>query len=222
MAEPPEVSARITIPLFPLPDVVLFPGQILPLHIFEPRYRRMVEDLLSGGDRRLGMAVLRPGWEEGYEGCPAIYETVGFGVVEEADRLADGRFNIRLRGEGKGHVESEIQQVPYRKAVLVTFEDRPPSPELGTWVGRLRELLAELGGELGGGGPDAPAPGDMELLHSVAAALDVRPEVKLGLLELDDPGERARRVVEVLEEALALRRSFDDFRPRGDWNARHN
>jgi len=60
------------LPLFPLPNVVLFPGVFLPLHIFEPRYKEMVADALAG-DRIIGMALLRPGWEADYEGRPPIY-----------------------------------------------------------------------------------------------------------------------------------------------------
>jgi Lon protease-like protein len=60
------------IPIFPLPNVVLFPNVFLPLHIFEPRYKEMVADALAG-DRIIGMALLRPGWEGDYEGRPPIY-----------------------------------------------------------------------------------------------------------------------------------------------------
>src|SRR5687767_3145429 len=61
-----------TIPVFPLPNVVLFPNVFLPLHIFEPRYRRMVDDALNG-DRIIGMVLLRAGWERDYDGRPAVY-----------------------------------------------------------------------------------------------------------------------------------------------------
>ena len=61
-----------TIPIFPLPNAVLFPNVFLPLHIFEPRYREMVADALQG-DRIIGMVLLRPGWEADYDGRPAIY-----------------------------------------------------------------------------------------------------------------------------------------------------
>ena len=60
------------IPIFPLPNAVLFPGVFLPLHIFEPRYRAMVADALEG-DRLIGMMLLKPGWESDYEGRPPVY-----------------------------------------------------------------------------------------------------------------------------------------------------
>jgi Lon protease-like protein len=68
------------IPIFPLPNVVLFPSVFLPLHIFEPRYRAMVRDAL-GGDRIIGMALLRPGWDAHYEGSPAVYEVGCAGLI---------------------------------------------------------------------------------------------------------------------------------------------
>ena len=78
------------VPVFPLPNVVLFPNVFLPLHIFEPRYRQMVEDALNG-DRIIGMVLLRPGWEGDYEGRPPVYPVGCAGVVTHAERLADGR-----------------------------------------------------------------------------------------------------------------------------------
>ena len=95
-----------TIPIFPLPNVVLFPNVFLPLHIFEPRYRQMVEDALDG-DRIIGMVLLRPGWEGDYEGRPPVYPIGCAGVITHAERLADGRYNIVLRGMEKFRIASE-------------------------------------------------------------------------------------------------------------------
>ena len=86
-----------TLPLFPLPNVVLFPGVFLPLHIFEARYRAMTEDALAG-DRMIGMALLKPGFEAEYEGRPPIYPVGCMGLITHAERLPDGRFNIVLQG----------------------------------------------------------------------------------------------------------------------------
>jgi len=86
-----------TIPIFPLPNVVLFPNVFLPLHIFEPRYRAMVADALKG-DRIIGMALLRPGFEASYEGRPPVYPIGCAGVITHTDPLPDGRSNIVLRG----------------------------------------------------------------------------------------------------------------------------
>ena len=85
------------LPLFPLPNVVLFPGVLLPLHIFEPRYRAMTADVLAS-DRRIGIVLLRAGWKDDYEGRPPIHEVGTAGVIEHSARLDDGRYNIVLRG----------------------------------------------------------------------------------------------------------------------------
>src|SRR5919198_1094637 len=103
------------LPLFPLPNVVLFPNVFLPLHIFEPRYREMVEDSVRG-DRIIGMVLLRPGWEKDYEGRPAVYPIGCAGVITHSERLADGRFNIVLRGMEKFRIIGEEGGRSYRVA----------------------------------------------------------------------------------------------------------
>jgi Lon protease-like protein len=85
-------SIPTTIPIFPLPDVVLFPHMPLPLHIFEPRYRKMTADAMAG-DKVIGMTLLRPGWESDYQGRPPVYPIGCAGQIEECVRLADGRFH---------------------------------------------------------------------------------------------------------------------------------
>ncbi len=72
------------IAIFPLPNVVFFPHTLLPLHIFERRYRQMLADCLAG-ERRLAMALLRPGWEAGYHGRPAIYAVAGAGEIVSSE-----------------------------------------------------------------------------------------------------------------------------------------
>src|SRR5437762_9398478 len=94
------------IPLFPLPNVALFPATQLPLHIFEPRYRAMVSDALEG-ERLIGMVMLRPGWEPHYERTPKVYPVGCAGFITHADRLPDGRYNIILRGMEKFRIVQE-------------------------------------------------------------------------------------------------------------------
>jgi len=85
------------LPLFPLPTTVLFPNVFLPLHVFEPRYRDMMADALTG-DRLIGMVLLREGWQRDYEGRPPVYQIGCSGVITHAEKLADGRYNLVLRG----------------------------------------------------------------------------------------------------------------------------
>src|SRR5271166_4788446 len=86
-----------TVRLFPLPNLVLFPHVMQPLHIFEPRYRQLTADALAA-DRLITLALLRPGWEADYDGKPAIHPVACIGRVVAEQRLDDGRFNILLRG----------------------------------------------------------------------------------------------------------------------------
>src|SRR5437588_601321 len=83
--------------LFPLPNLVLFPSVIQPLHIFEPRYRALMGDALAD-DRLMALALLRPGWEEDYHKAPTIYPVVCLGRIFQEERLADGRYNLLLHG----------------------------------------------------------------------------------------------------------------------------
>jgi uncharacterized protein len=83
--------------LFPLPNLVLFPHVMQPMHIFEPRYREMLEDALAG-DRLIAMALLAPGWETDYEGRPPLYPIACLGRITSYFRLADGTYNILLFG----------------------------------------------------------------------------------------------------------------------------
>src|SRR5215470_17206415 len=116
------------LPLFPLPNVVLFPNVFLPLHIFEPRYREMVADALTS-DRLIGMVLLRPGWERDYEGRPPVYPIGCSGVVTHVDRLQDGRYNIVLRGLERFRILEEDHARSYRRATTDALLEYALAPE---------------------------------------------------------------------------------------------
>src|SRR5436309_9297425 len=92
----PQMALPEILPVFPLTGVVLLPGTVLPLHIFEPRYRAMVADALAGA-RTIGMAMLKRGWEE-RAADPPIRAVGGAGEIVESEKLEDGRYNILLEG----------------------------------------------------------------------------------------------------------------------------
>lgn len=99
-------------PIFPLPNVVLFPQALLPLHIFEPRYRKMTADALEG-ERLIAMGLLRPGWKSST--VPPVHRIMGLGKIIAHEKLADGRFNLILRGLARVKLLSEKQvDLPYR------------------------------------------------------------------------------------------------------------
>src|SRR5258707_259171 len=112
------------LPLFPLPNVVLFPNVFLPLHIFEPRYREMVADALSS-DRMIGMVLLRPGWDRDYQGRPPIYPVGCSGLLTHNERLPDGCYNIVLRGIERFRICEEDHALGYRRAVVEPLQDEP-------------------------------------------------------------------------------------------------
>jgi Lon protease-like protein len=103
--------------VFPLPRVVFFPGTILPLHIFEPRYRHMARDCLSSGRMAMAVTLLKPGYEASYEGRPAMHDLCTVGRIEKHEELPDGRYNILLRGLTRVKLdELPPGELPYRRA----------------------------------------------------------------------------------------------------------
>jgi Lon protease-like protein len=102
--------------LFPLPNLVLFPHVLQPLHIFEPRYRQMTADALAG-DRFLTLVLPRPGAEAGDAGQPALHAVACLGRIVAEQRLADGRYNLLLRGLSRVRIVEELVQPKlYRQA----------------------------------------------------------------------------------------------------------
>jgi uncharacterized protein len=115
-------------PLFPLPNVVLFPHGLLPLHIFEPRYRQMTADALEG-EQLIAMSLLRPGWEhwQGHQ-PPPIHTMVGLGQIIAHERIDDGRYMLVLRGLARAKViREEDVELPYRIGRLELCRDKVPT-----------------------------------------------------------------------------------------------
>jgi len=188
--------------LFPLPNLVLFPQVVQPLHIFEPRYRQMTADALAG-DRLIALALLRPGWEADYEGRPAVHSVVCLGRIVAEQRLPDGRFNLLLRGLSRARVIEELPaDKPYRLARLQLLPDAAGLSAQPAQVLR-RQLVEAAPAWLP---PQGPARSHLEkLLHAdlplgvfcdlLAFALPLAVEAKQGLLEELDLEERARQLL---------------------------
>jgi Lon protease-like protein len=129
------------IPLFPLPNVVLFPRMLLPLHVFEPRYKQMVTDALEG-ERLIAIALLKSGWEPDYDGRPPIHEMVCLGRITTNERLDSGRYNIVVTGIHRAVVVDELDAgQPYRVAKLELYRDFYSREPLVNRKARQRELL---------------------------------------------------------------------------------
>jgi Lon protease-like protein len=211
------------LPIFPLPNVVLFPNVFLPLHVFEPRYREMVADALAS-DRMIGMVLLKPGWEHEYEGRPRIYPIGCSGVITHVDRLDDGRYNIVLRGVERFRVLEENNERSYRRAITEPVTERPLAPDdrvaLRRQPSRLEVLLAPaIDRDLGqthspsahgrtGADPTIPSGmADEELVNALAQYLDLEPVEKQALLERQCLRSRAESLVELLEMKIMLGRT---------------
>jgi len=212
-------------PIFPLPNVVFFPHTLLPLHIFEPRYRQMLADCLAG-DRRLAVVLLRPGWEAEYYGRPAVYSVAGTGEIVASERLPDGRSNILLKGLGRIMIEGEVPSPkPYRIAQASWLEEIYPSggeDELESQADHLRRLCGDLLGAL----PE-PVPAFLEILTQrdspsvfvdrVSSLVVPEPEERQRLLEVSDVQQRIAEVIAYLE-TLVGRIKQGSLRARARWN----
>lgn len=215
-------------PLFPLPNVVLFPHVTLPLHIFENRYRHMVADVLEG-ERLIALALLKPGWETCYEDTPPIHEMVCLGRISAAERLESGRYNLTLSGLERAVVVQELEtDLPYRRARLELYRDLYPQ-STSTDRDALRKKLLFLFRDLF---PLAHAESmfarlfdaDMPLgalCDILASALRMEPEESQALLEEVDVDLRGALLMDRLREAqieAVLDECTDPFPPKFSLN----
>jgi len=202
------MSEDRVVAVFPLPDVVFFPRTVLPLHVFEKRYRAMVKDALAA-DSRLAVALLQPGWQVGYEGSPAFYDVATIGRIDGLETTHDGRYHFRLVGEARVRLGEVVREKPYR---LVRYE---PFPERAIHEGEVDiqraklDLLASHGclvrelasGEMSGVVLDDAIPFEAAV-NGACAGLPAEPHVRQRLLEMDDLVERYGSAAALLDEVL--------------------
>src|SRR5579884_259515 len=190
------------VPLFPLPNVVFFPKTYLPLHVFEPRYREMVQDTMEG-DRIIGMALLKEGWEIDYDRNPPIHSIGSIGEIVRSQRQDDGRYNILLYGLKKYRVREENFLRSYRQARIEIIEESEINVLPAAIKERLVEQMMRYGRKMPGGdalesilemGLD-----DDVLVATLSAGLPLTILEKQFLLESEDLHQRARRLVELME-----------------------
>jgi uncharacterized protein len=186
--------------IFPLPEVALFPHALLPLHIFEARYREMVRDCLAG-DRRMAVAALLPGYESDYHGRPAVSAVCGLGELVAHDALPDGRSNIVLRGTGRVRIVEELPpRHSYRQVRIERLADRYPAGfDPAGAVGDLRMMADQIALKLPSGGQTlrelARSQEDAGPLADVlSAALVTDPADRQILIETVDVGARLERL----------------------------
>jgi Lon protease-like protein len=197
-------SGATIVPLFPLPDVTFFPHTLLPLHVFEARYRAMVMDALAR-DRRLCVVKLRPGYEATYDGKPPVHAVAGVGEIVSWERLSNGRYNVLVRGDARVRIDRELPtDTLYRVVGATVLDDNPPKGDVAASLTRIRTACAALLSAL-----ERPA----DLLDTalaegqptgvvtdrIAAAVIPDPTLRQELLELLDVDARAERVATAVE-----------------------
>jgi Lon protease-like protein len=215
------------VPIFPLPDVVLFPQTLLPLHIFEERYRTMTREAMEG-NRNIVMVLLQEGWESNYLGNPAVHDIACLGKIETCEELDEGKYNIVLAGVHRVRLVREIDHSPYRLAQVEQVSDLDYDDFSEEIIERRNHLaglftrfteLATLGkfrsADL------VPQERFEALVNMVATTLNLDPQEKQVLLEMDGIAERCDVLIPVLQrqlEALILVREFEHLKPEDPGN----
>jgi len=176
----PIIDFRGVARLFPLPNLVLFPQAVAPLHVFEPRYRALVEDALAG-DRLIAMALLLPGWENDYEGRPPVASVICLGRILSQAKLPDGRFNLLLAGVQRAVIRRELPPTQlFREAEVDLLEDEYPSAGLENRVRLREELLQRVGQQLTSGSNCRRVSGCW-LLRNSRPSKQLTPRLQIGL-----------------------------------------
>ena len=194
----------VIVPIFPLPDVTFFPHTVLPLHVFEARYRAMVIDALER-NRRLVIVRLQPGYEDSYAGKPAVHAVGGLGEIVSCERLATGRYNILLRGECRVRIEQEVpSDTLYRVVRARRLEDADGGGDAAPVLARIRAACRSLLQALSRPADlldTALAEGQPAGVIADRVAASVLPDADLrqGLLETLDVGARVTRVAAAVE-----------------------
>lgn len=185
---PTELPASI--PIFPLPDVSLFPNSAQPFHIFEARYRQMVADALAG-DSIIGMVTLQPGFESDYEGRPPVYAVGCAGRIVASERLEDGRYNIVLEGIAKFRILGEDESRSYRLADVEALPEVIDDADRALLSERRRQLERALLGAIPGARLPDPEMPDVQVIDGLSLAIPLEPDERMDLLRADGPVERA-------------------------------
>jgi Lon protease-like protein len=211
----PSFSEIQELPIFPLPNVVFFPRTVLPLHIFEPRYKQMVADALEG-NRQIGMVLLQPGWESSQNESLEIFDTGGMGLITQYKDLEEGRYNILLSGRHRYRIIEFVQETPYRVARVRLLQEVMPerqemneiSTELILGFRELTEANTQPGLE-----PDVIEKLDFPtLVNSVCSSLNFSVYDQQQLLEMNSVKVRATTLLGILQRQIARKRMVSKFR----------
>lgn len=219
-------------PLFPLPNVVLFPHALLPLQIFEPRYRRMTADVLDG-EQLIAMSLMRPGWDRlPSNAVPPIHRMVGLGKIIAHEKLDDGRYHLVLRGMARARLLGEqAVDLPYRIGQLEICSDVPGKADSIDHQSRAEDLVSKFTQLFPGvnlrqlflqAATELPLGSVCDVL---LGSIPLAPEHAQRFLDESNVDVRSQMLLDVLTKALAdSSRSFDqsllhkDFPPNFSMN----
>lgn len=184
------------IPLFPLPEVVLFPGGWLPLHVYEPRYQQMINDVLKT-DSRFGVVMIdAASGGLAKHGCSA--------VIVNCKRLQNGRINIMTVGQQRFRLKHTRQEKQYIVGHVEWIDDNPPDKDLKGKASALKEILKDvvkLSAKLSDKNiefPDDLPTDPLELSYWVAGSVYGLTDEQQCLLELEDTELRLEREADIL------------------------
>lgn len=209
------MSAIQEIPIFPLSNVVLFPGIHCPLHIFEPRYRQMTEAALES-DQCIGMVTVRPDSVSDIQGDPPVFRVGCLGTIVEHQRLSDGRFNLLLLGTQRFAIADELAGPKARLFRVARVEPlAEPAAEDTEHVASLRELVLRDAAELiernnadqakRFAQQDFESIEDSVFASTLCSAFPFSPAEKQQLLEASGVTQRLEHLSSLLEFRLAER-----------------
>ena len=210
------------VPLFPLPNAVLFPKTPMPLYIFEERYRTMVRDIVAG-DGDIVIALMREGQEFKRAGISAVHSVACLGKIETCEQLEDGKYNIVVVGVSRVRLKRIVENTPYRLVEVELLESETyiqDSEEILSRQKLLGDLFAQFT-ELAAGMESQAAelmPGlDFEsLVNMVAMTLNLSVHQKQAVLEIDSISLRCDMLIPILQqqlETLAIVRRFEHIKP---------
>ena len=222
MIDSSALSPSGELPVFPLPGVVFFPRTVLPLHVFEPRYRAMVRDAVDG-DGLIAVSLLQRGWEADYEGNPAFHDIGTAGRIEDLEALDDGRFNLRLVGLQRVRFETQIKNLPYRRVRITPLSETEVDEDSDRIVSAKLDLLASHGclvRELAPAGEQGIVLDDRipfeTAVNGACANLPIDPEIRQGLLAENDLLERQQQALTFIDDVLKRVLHLKALRSRED------
>ncbi|MFQ5651545.1 MAG: LON peptidase substrate-binding domain-containing protein [bacterium] len=215
------------IPIFPLPNLVFFPKTFLPLHIFEDRYRRMVEDAHTS-EHLIGMVLLKDDWEKDYFGVPAVHDIACVGKIQQMEKLHDGKYNIMLYGMSRVRILKFVQVKPYRiaqvkvlKEINFDYDGFDETYETESFIGLLRRYFQEIGVEQLDELLKLRTRSLEAIINQIVSIFDFSTQEKQDMLEIDSLErryEQARMLIEDRLVSMKIARTVKIVPENPSWN----